>query len=102
MHLGDRRRREAAADGLVEDEVYDAALVVERVVVEAPPPPHPTAPGAVVEEALRRVPALVASALPPRRLASRAIVNSAADWPTIRRKDSCACTAETVAPAVRL
>ena len=61
VQLGDGGRREAAADGLVQHDLYGAALDVQRVVVEASLPPHPSAARGVVQGALGGVPALVAA-----------------------------------------
>ena len=61
VQLGDGGRREATADGLVQHDLYGAALDVERVVVEALPPPHPSATRGVVQVAVGGVPAFVAA-----------------------------------------
>ena len=61
VYLGDRGRRESAANRLVQHEVHDAALDVQRVVVQSPLPSHPAVAGAMVEGALRRVPSLDAA-----------------------------------------
>jgi len=78
MQLGNSGRREASADGLVQQDLNGAALDVERVVVEALLPPHPSAARGVVERALGRVPTLgAAEVLQPQPLlgvAKRALV----------------------------
>ena len=48
-HAGDGWRREAAAEGLVQDDLGGAALDMYSIVVVAPPRAHPTPASAMIE-----------------------------------------------------
>ena len=70
-HAGDGRRRKTAAEGLVQQYVYGAALDIHSVMIAALLLAYPTSPSAMVERAVGGAPTLgSAEVLQPEPLLS--------------------------------